>query len=65
MSTGINSPVRVTKATRDRLGRLVSAISVHGWKAVGSESTEPPTMASVMDYALVALEERLPRKGGK
>jgi hypothetical protein len=43
----------------DRLQRLVSLVSLHGWRVTGAERTDRPTMGSVTELALEQLEARV------
>ena len=51
--------VRIKTTTHERLGKLVEQIARVGWNAVGSDRADAAGIGSVVDQALVLLEERL------
>ena len=55
--------VKVRPSTVARLYRLMELISMRGWSAVGTDRSESPTQAHVIDEALTQLETKLKGSG--
>jgi len=53
---------KIRDAGFERLDRLVTALSQHGWSAVGVVRDERVSNLSVIDVALELLEKRLKAK---
>jgi hypothetical protein len=54
--------VRISSTTRKRLGKVVEALVRSGWNAVGADRVDAPGVGTVLDQALVLLEERLKKE---
>lgn len=51
--------VRLRTETREKLDVLIERLVRVGWNAVGADRTDAPGIASVLDFGLVLLEEKL------
>lgn len=48
-------PVRVPASAYERLQQLANRAARDGWKSLGSDRSDLPTMAAVIDEALIRL----------
>lgn len=52
-------PVRIYPGSRTRLDKLIERISVIGWSAIDARREAPPSIANVVDEALMLLEAKV------
>lgn len=52
----VAQPVRVLPASYERLQRLAAKAVQSGWQSLGASRADMPTMAAVIDEALLRLE---------
>jgi hypothetical protein len=54
----VGTPIRVTPAAHENAKRLVALASAHGWRVLGVDRADPPTLQAVLEEALKALAQR-------
>jgi hypothetical protein len=57
--------MKVQKTTVDAAKELVEYVIAHGWRSLGAERTDPPSIGAVVDEALTLLAARMRRKEKK
>jgi hypothetical protein len=50
--------IKIRSSAYDRLQALLARLASHGWRSVGVDREDPPTIADVVDEGLQLLEAR-------
>jgi hypothetical protein len=56
------SPIKVNTESFQRARGLVEFVSQHGWSSLGLPRKDPPSLANIVEEALILLEARKRRR---
>jgi hypothetical protein len=57
------TPIKVSPEAHRQAKRLLEVVSLRGWSAIGISRTDPPTLMSLLDEAILLLARQV-KEGG-